>query len=109
MTDKNKISEEQRLKRYLDGEMSHEEQHEFERDHADDPFVDDAMEGLKHFGNRKSVDHTVQSLNNTLRQQLHKRRPRRRNKASQPSWVYFSIILILLMIVIAFVVIRYYR
>lgn len=111
MTEKNNIPNEaqHRLNRYLRGEMSHEEQHEFEKEHADDPFLDDAIEGLQSFDKGSNIDRAVHSLNNSLRQQLSKRKARRRNKASQPSWMYFTIILILLLAVIAFIVVRYYR
>ena len=111
MTEKNNIPPEDhaRMMRYLNGEMSHEEQHEYEKEHSEDPFLEDAMEGLQNFGSRDKRDKTVHSINASLRQQLTRRKPRRNNKAAQPVWLYFSIILILLIAVIAFVVIRYYR
>ena len=61
---------EAQLKKYLSGEASAEELHAVEKTMADDPFVNDAVEGLQAFSSEAKLDDYVNQLNKKLHQHL---------------------------------------
>ncbi len=63
--DAESISEEELVK-YLEGSLSNEERHLFEKKTADSSFVNDAIEGLQGFKNKKKLDQYVNQLNKNL-------------------------------------------
>jgi len=100
---KARLSEE-KLLAYLDGKLSVDEQREVEQWLADDGIESDALEGL--YG-QKSADtkHAVDKLNHNLRRtMLSKKRKRRPLQTDRFSWV--AIAIILLLVAIAYIVIR---
>ncbi len=92
---------------YLNRQLSNQEQHELEKQMLEDPFMDDAMEGLEQFTGEKNINAYVEQLNRDLNKQLGKKKKRRekRRLKDQP-WLYFTIILLLLLCIIAYVMIR---
>ena len=76
---------------------------------ADDAFINDAVEGLDTFNNKKDLSLYVEQLNRSLKQQLDKKKKRREklNLKEQP-WIYFAIILLLLLIIISYILVKYY-
>ncbi|MFN8243597.1 MAG: hypothetical protein U0X40_06035 [Ferruginibacter sp.] len=92
---------------YLNNELSAGDAHEVEKHMADDPFVNDAVEGLEAFGNKNELQTYVQQLNRDLQQQLDKKKKRReKRRLKEQPWIYFAIILVLLLIIIAYLVIK---
>ena len=101
--------EQEKLLDYLNKKLSATEAHELEKQMADDPFINDAVEGLDEFRNKKDLSLYVEQLNRNLKQQLDKKKMRRqKQKLKDQPWVYFAIILLLLLIIISYVLVKYY-
>lgn len=101
---------EQKLLDYLNGNMSEQERHEFEKKAGDDAFLFEAMEGLEEINNKKQLESLVQQLNNDLKKQINKKKARKeKRKIREQPWVYFAIVLLLLLIVVAYVVIKQFK
>ena len=103
----NKEIEQDKLLDYLNKKLPASEAHELEKQMADDEFMNDAVEGLETFNNKKDLSSYVQQLNQDLHKQLEKKKNRKekRKLKSQP-WVYFTIILLLLLIVICYLLVK---
>lgn len=103
----NKDIEQEKLIQYLNQHMTEQEKHAFESQMNDDEFMNDAVEGLQILENKNEIPLLVNQLNAGLKKQLHKKKKRSGIKdAGQQTWIYFSIILILLLIIAAFLIIR---
>ena len=103
--------EQEKLLQYLNRALPDAEQHELENQMNDDPFMNDAMEGLQQMENKNKIPFLVQDLNKSLKKQLRKKN-KRKNKGAfkEQSWIYLSAIILLTLLVIAYIVIRnYYR
>ena len=101
--------EQDKLLDYLNKNLPASEAHEVEKQMADDDFMNDAVEGLEKFNNKKDLGLYVQQLNHDLQKQLSKKNKRReKRKLKEQPWVYFAIILLLVMAVICFIVIKKY-
>lgn len=105
----NKDIEQEKLLDYLNKKLSASEAHELEKQMADDEFMNDAVEGLEEFKNKKDLSLYVQQLNNDLKKQLDKKKQRKeKRKLKEQPWLYFSIVLLLVLIVVCFVLVRKY-
>lgn len=105
----NRDIEQEKLLDYLNKKLSTSEAHELEKQMADDEFVNDAVEGLEEFKNKKDLSLYVQQLNNDLKKQLDKKKQRKeKRKLKEQPWLYFSIVLLLVLIVVCFVLVRKY-
>lgn len=102
--------EQEKLLEYLNKELPAGEAHEVEKLMADDAFVNDAMEGLESFPNKKDLSAYVQQLNRDLQKQLEKKKKRRekRRLKDQP-WIYVTIIVVLMIIVICYLLMKKYN
>jgi anti-sigma factor RsiW len=100
---KQQLSED-KLMAYLEGKLPPAEQREVEKWLSDEGMESDALEGL-HTLNAEEAKHSVARLNHKLRHSvLNKKRTRRSLKPDQFSWV--AILIILLLVVLAYIVIR---
>ena len=107
LSNSNKDIDNQKLMDYLSGKLSAEEKHEMEKLLVDNEFMDDAVEGLEKFENKKRLMALVEQLNVDLHKQLDKKKARKeKRKLKDQSWVYVAIILILLLVIIGFIVIK---
>ncbi|MEO8768923.1 MAG: hypothetical protein ABI402_02525 [Ferruginibacter sp.] len=99
--------EQEKLLQYLNSNLPDAEQHEFEKQMNDDEFMNDAVEGLQQLDNKNVIPAYVQQLNTDLRKQLNKKK-KRKDKRKIPSqyWTYISIILLLILIVVAYVILK---
>ena len=98
---------EQDLLGYLHGKMSDQEQHAFEQQLNEDEFLNDAAEGLEGLKNKKDLSLLVMQLNSDLKKQIDKKKKQKeKRKITGQPMVYLTIILLLLLITIAFVVIK---
>ena len=106
----NKDIEPDKLLDYLNRKLSPEEVHEMEKQMADDEFMNDAVEGLEKFNNKKDLSLYVEQLNRSLQKQLDKKKKRKdkRRLKDQP-WLYFTIILLLVLLVICFLLVKKYQ
>ncbi len=103
----NKDIDNQKLMDYLSDKLSAEEKHTVEEAMIDSEMMNDAMEGLDGFKNKKEVSALVEQLNTNLKKQLEKKKSKKlkRNIKDLP-WLYLTIILILIIILIGFLVIK---
>lgn len=97
----------EKLLQYLDKSLSDAERAALEQEIKDDPFLQDALEGLAQAGSSTSLHQTVQDLNQSLRKQLQQQKNKRKKKRpANMSLLYMSIALILLLAVISYLVIK---
>lgn len=97
----------QKLIDYLNDSLSPAERHEVEKWMSDNDLINDAMEGLQHVKNKKSLQAYVDLLNKNLQNQLEqKKQHQEKRKLKQYPWIYLAVILILLLTIIAFIIIR---
>lgn len=105
----NKDIEQDKLLDYLNKNLNAAEAHEVEKQMADDEFMNDAMEGLQNFKNKKDVSLLVQQLNADLKKQTAKKKAKKeRRKLKDQPWLYIAIVTLLLLITIAYIVIKKY-
>lgn len=103
----NKDIEQEKLLEYLNRKLSEQEQHDLEKHLNDDEFMSDALDGLQQLNNKTDVPFLVQQLNAGLKKQLDKnKKNRKRRRIMNDSWIYYTIILLLILASIAFVVIK---
>ena len=70
----NKDIEQEKLLDYLNKKLSAAEAHEVEKQMAEDEFMNDAVEGLENFKNKKDLSLLVDQLNNDLKKQTAKKK-----------------------------------
>ncbi len=105
----NKDIDNQKLMDYLSRQLSKQESHDLEKMMAEDDFVNDAVEGLEQFSNKKDLTGYTEQLNRQLQQQLQKKKLRKeKRKLKTQPWVYFTIILLLLLVIICYVLVKKY-
>lgn len=105
----NKDVEQEKLLDYLNKKLSASEAHEVEKQMADDEFMNDAVEGLEDFKNKKDLSLYVQQLNAGLKKQLDKKKQKKeKRKLKEQPWLYFAIALLLILAVIGFVLVKKY-
>jgi hypothetical protein len=103
----NKEIEQEKLLDYLNKQLPTADAHDIEKQMAEDPFMNDAVEGLSNFNDKKNVAAYVEQLNYDLQKKLQKKKARKdkRTLKEQP-WVYFTIILLLILCIIGYVVVK---
>ena len=105
----NKEIEQEKLLDYLNKKLSAPEAHEVEKQMADDAFMNDAVEGLENFNNKKDLSRYVEQLNDNLKKHLDKKKKRKeKQKLKEHPWLYFTIILLLILVIISFVLVKRY-
>lgn len=107
LSDHNKEVEQEKLLDYLNKKLSAPEAHELEKQMADDEFMNDAVEGLEKFNNKKDLPLYVEQLNRDLKKQLDKKKQRKeKRKLKEQPWLYFAILLLLVLLVICYVLVK---
>lgn len=105
----NKEIEQEKLLDYLNKKLSAPEAHEVEKQMADDAFMNDAVEGLEDFKNKNDLSLYIEQLNHGLKKQLDKKNKRKeKRKLRDQPWLYLTIAILLILIVISFVVVKKY-
>ena len=103
----NKDIEQDKLLEYLNNQLSDKDQHEVEVALNDDEFTSDAMDGLQPMQNKTALPGMINQLNSGLKKQLKKRKERITKSAfADQRWVYFAIILLLILILVAYIIIK---
>lgn len=100
--------EQEKLLQYLNRNMTDAEQHEFEKEISEDPFAEDALEGLEQIEQKKELPFLTEQLNLHLKKEVTKRNKKRKSARGIPSqqWTYYAIVLILLIAVITYIVMK---
>jgi anti-sigma factor RsiW len=105
----NKDIEQDKLLDYLNKKLSASEAHELEKQMADDEFMNDAVEGLENFKNKKDLSSLVEQLNNDLKKQTAKKKLRKeKRKLKEQPWLYITLVILLLLVIVCYVVIKKY-
>ncbi|WP_346238056.1 hypothetical protein ABDK00_003165 [Niabella insulamsoli] len=104
LSDKKEAISREQLLQYLNGEMEPAEKHDFEQKIIDDPFEADALEGLDELQDKKRIELIVDDLNRSLRKKTAKKvNSRKRLQLKTPWTLYFSAILLLILIALIFI------
>jgi len=92
---------------YLQGKLSEQQKHEVEKKLLKDEFNEEAMEGLEEFKDKEQLQYMVEMLNRDLKKKTEKKKKRREKMQikGQP-WLYMSILILILLIVICYLVIQ---
>lgn len=92
---------------YLQDKLSDEKRHELEKQLLDNEFASDALEGLQQINDKQQISYMVDMLNRDLKKKTAKRKQRREKmKLKDQPWLYISILLILLLIVLCYFVLQ---
>ena len=95
------------LLQYLQDKLSEEKKHEVEKQLLENEFASDAIEGLQQIKNKKDINIIIDQLNRDLKLKTAKKNLRRdRLKLQDQPWLYISLIIFLLLIIISYIVIR---
>ena len=97
----------QKMLEGLKGSLSDAERAQFENGSPEDPFLQDAAEGLHGMENKQDLPKVISSLNQQLHHHLAHNKSRKRKKDLRyGEWIYWSIGLILLLALAGFLVLR---
>ncbi len=100
----------EQLMKYLNGTLSKEERHDFERKMADSDFTNDAVEGLENFADKQKLDVYVHELNKQLaKNTAAKQKRKNKRKLKQQDWVLISVITVLLLCMLGYLGVRQYH
>jgi len=100
------ITDQEKLMQYLNEQLSHSESHQLESDMESDPFMTEAMEGLEQV-DKQIIPEVIDQLNISLRKEIKAKKRKKRNQIfSNQNWVYFSVILILILLIISYLVMK---
>jgi hypothetical protein len=95
---------------YLQGKLSEEKRHEVEKKMMDSDFNDDAIEGLQEIKDKQQIAYMVEMLNRDLKKRVEKKKQRRQKlELKDQSWIYITVIIVILLVILSFVVIRYMK
>jgi anti-sigma factor RsiW len=109
LSDSNKDIDNQKLMDYISGKLNAEQKHEVEKWMIDNPFFNEAVEGLQN-ADAKNISGSVEEINNTLRKYLQQRkRKRERNLFPLNFWTYIAVIFILAMVVMVYLILHKVR
>jgi len=101
--------EQDKLLDYLNKKLSATEAHEVEKQMADDDFMNDAVEGLENFKNKKDLSLLVNQLNKDLKKQTENKKLKKdKRKLQDQPWLYFTIVLLLILVIISYVLVKKY-
>ena len=105
----NQDIEQEKLLDYLNKKLGAAEAYGIEKLMAADEFMNDAVEGLEQFKNKENLGLLVEQLNKELKKKTAKKKQHQeKRKLKDQPWLYITIIMLLLMIVISYVIIQKY-
>lgn len=96
---------EEKLIAYLEGRLSPEEQHEVEAWLAEEGMESDALEGLQQLAPEETRQSAVR-LNNELRKMIAGKKERRKKHIRDNPWSWTAVVIILLLVILAYIVLR---
>jgi hypothetical protein len=95
------------LLKYLNGQLTESQKNDVEKKMMDTDFSQDAMEGLQSIQNSEKISWMVDQLNRDLHKKLDKKKQLRNKLVFKDSpWIYITIILVLLLIVISYFILH---
>jgi anti-sigma-K factor RskA len=101
---------EELLLKYAEGNLSAEERHAIESKMINSSFVNDAVEGLESFKDKKQVQQYIDELNKQLQKQTNQKKQRRsKRKLPNMDWIIAAVVIVIMLCVLAFTVLRLYH
>lgn len=92
---------------YLQGKLSEEKKHEVEKQLMQNEFDNEAMEGLEEIKDKQQIQYMVEMLNRDLKKKTEKKKKfREKLKMKDQPWLYISILIFILLMVLCYMVIR---
>lgn len=92
---------------YLQGKLSAEKKHELEKQLIDNEFAGEALEGLSEISDKRKIESMVEMLNLDLKKKIAAKKKRRdKLKLPDQSWLYASILILILLVVICYLIIE---
>jgi hypothetical protein len=92
---------------YLQGKLSEEKKHEVEKLLMQDEFDNDAAEGLDEIKDKQQIQYMVDMLNRDLKKKTEmKKKMREKMKLKDQPWLYISMLILLLLIVMSYIIIK---
>jgi hypothetical protein len=107
LSNSNKDIDNQQLMDYLSNQLSKAQSHEMEANMADDPFLNDAVEGLQEISDKDAIGNYTLMLNQELQKVVskHKKARDRRRWKDSPT-IYIVIITVLLFMVLCYFLLK---
>lgn len=91
---------------YLQGKLSEDKKHEVEKQLLQNEFDGDAIDGLQEFRDKEQLKYMVEMLNRDLKKKTEKKNQRREKmKIKDQPWLYISILIFILLVVLCYIVI----
>jgi anti-sigma factor RsiW len=107
LSNSNKDINNQQLMDYLAGKLSAAEAHEVERMMEENDLVKDAVEGLEAMQNEKKITSYVYQINVDLKNKtVKKQTTRQKRKLQEHPWIYLTLIIILVLLVLAYYIVH---
>ena len=107
LSNSNKDIDNQKLMDYLAGKLSGDDKHEVEKWMNENPFVNEAIEGLQSVKEPDQVNVYIQQLNTQLSKQLSQKSKRRTHKVQiNLTYAIAAILIVLILVIVAFMVIH---
>jgi hypothetical protein len=101
---------EDELIQYLQERLSPEETHEIEMQMAESAFVNDAVEGLQAFQDKKNIAKLIQELNQELLKKTSKNKKRKGLKSyQQQDWIQLIVIIVILLCLLSYFMVQLYE
>ncbi len=92
---------------YLQDKLTAEKKHEVEKKLLENEFAEDALEGLQEIKDKQQISYVVEMLNRDLKKKMEKTKQRREKmRIKDQPWLYISLIILILLVVIAYIIIR---
>ena len=107
LSNSNKDIDNQKLMDYISNKGNETDRFEIEANIADSDFLFDALEGLNTIKDSTKVAQLTDAINNDFKKQLIKKKGKRLKKSIMPeTMIYFTIALILLLVIVGYILIR---
>ena len=107
LSDNNSDIDNEKLMDYISDKLPPDEKFDFEKKMADSEMLNDIVEGLEKFKNKKDVAALVDQLNHNLKKQLAKKKEKKLKRTIKNfPWMYLAIILILIFMLISFLAVK---
>lgn len=98
---------EEQLLNYVDDQLTNEQRHALEMEMLNNPFMQDAVEGLQAFKNKQAIEDYVFELNKQLQHQTTKKKTRKsKRKLKEQDWIMISVVIILMLCIFGYMVIK---
>lgn len=96
----------EKLLLYLQGKLTEEQKHEVEMQLQQNAFAEEAAEGLETFRDKEQLQYMVEKLNRDLKKKTAtKKRRRDKLRIKDQPWLYISLLILFLLIVLSYIVI----